>query len=688
MKKGSLAALLAVLALGALAVALFLTLRPTRLPDDLIPPEGRYDVRILRDNWGVPHIFGRTDADVAYGLAWAHAEDDFATIQGVLLAARGQLASVYGRDMAPNDFMVHLLRIPDVIDAGYAKLSPETRAICEAYADGLNHYAALHPDEAVAGLYPAEGRDLAAGFVHKVPLFFGIDNTLKRLFSEADEGEPVTRGSNAFAVGPTRSEDGSTFLGINSHQPWDGPVAWYEAHLVSEEGWDAVGGVFPGAPVILHGHNRHLGWAHTVNHPDLLDVYDLETDDKGRYKLDGEWRHFEKRLAPLKVKLFGPISWTFKREVLFSKHGPAVQQPNGAHALRFAGYGETRHLEQWYRMNKANNFDEWRDAMRMQAIPMFNTVYADREGNVFYVYNGKLPKRTPGHDYSADVDGTTSETLWNDHLSFDELPQTLNPPSGFVMNCNHSPFVATDGTGNADPALYPPELGIETHLNNRALRSLELYGADSLINWTEFLDYKHDTAYSQESRMAAMVATAVDQTNDPEARTVLAEWNLDTAADNESAALALLAFGRYVRDEEPPSDEALLQALDEAATDLREHFGGVRVPLGEVLRLRRGDTDLALSGGPDVLRAIYGAPGEDGRLVANVGDSYILMVAWDKDGNVSSESIHQFGSATLDAQSPHFDDQAPLFARQELKPVLLDEAAIRAHLKREYRPGA
>ncbi|MCG8462882.1 MAG: penicillin acylase family protein, partial [Holophagales bacterium] len=286
------------LALFLLATAVLHLLR-SRLPAGLVPPADRYDVRILRDLRGVPHVFGSTDADVAYGLAWAHAEDDFATIQGALLAARGRLASRLGRSAAPNDYMVQLLRIRDVVDAGYPTLPADVRALCEGYAEGLNHYAARHPSEAFAELYPVDGSDVVAGFVHKLPLFFGIDSVLTELLEpsrrrgisqprSADResgGAPrpgldlgPVRGSNALAVAPSRTAEGSTFLVVNSHQPWEGPVAWYEAHLRSDEGWDAVGGLFPGAPVILHGHNRRLGWAHTVNRPDLVDVYALESD--------------------------------------------------------------------------------------------------------------------------------------------------------------------------------------------------------------------------------------------------------------------------------------------------------------------------------------------------------------------------------------------------------------------------
>src|SRR6187402_2810570 len=185
---------------------------PSIDPARLLPPPGRYDVRILRDTWGVPHVFGRTDADAAYGLAFAHAEDDFETIQWSLLAARGRLAARLGPEGAPNDFVVQLLRVRDVVDAGYERdLLPATRALCEAYADGVNHYAALHPEKVWPGLFPAKGRDVVAGFVHKLPFFFGLDRVLTNLLSEKADAPPLA-GSNAFAIAPSRSADGATRL--------------------------------------------------------------------------------------------------------------------------------------------------------------------------------------------------------------------------------------------------------------------------------------------------------------------------------------------------------------------------------------------------------------------------------------------------------------------------------------------
>lgn len=706
-----------VIVVGVLAAAgAWLALRPPAVPPGLAEVGSAYDVEILRDAWGVPHVFGKTDADVAHGLAYAHAEDDFALIQDTLLAARGKLASVHGKGAAPNDYMVQLLRIREVVEAGYPGLDARTRALCQGYADGLNLYAALHPGEARRNLFPVRGEDIVAGFVHKGPLFFGLDKVLSALFAEdapgqGARGEPGPRGardvrdlgqaggallgSNAFAVGPARSADGSTFLVVNSHQPWTGPVAWYEAHLHSEEGWDMVGGLFPGAPVVLVGHNRHLGWAHTVNAPDLVDVFALEIDpeDENRYRFDGQWRELEVRQASIEVAIWGPISWTVEREVLWSVYGPVVRRPHGTYALRFAAYGEVGAVEQWYRMNRATTFEEWQGALRALAVPMFNTVYADGAGNVYYLYGGRLPVRSSGHDWRGTVSGTGSETLWSEYLPFDKLPQVKNPASGFVISCNGTPFEATVGPDNPRAEAYASGFGIETHQTNRGMRALALLGADASITFEELLSYKFDMMYAPGSIMDGLVqqVLAAPAPADPlraEAVEVLRGWDRSTAPESERAALAVLAFRPWLepRGAAPVETAVLLDALSEAARTLKAHHGRLTVPWREVNRLRRGQVDLGLGGGPDVLHAVHGDP-RDGRLVGRAGDSYILAARWDAQGRVSSRSIHQFGSATSDAGSPHYADQAPLFVERKLKEVWLDEADIRAHLGRAYRPG-
>ncbi len=672
----------------------------------------KYDVRVLRDVWGVPHIFGKTDGDTAFGLAYAHAEDDFDTIYKALLASRGQAAALEGKEAAPIDYMVHLLRIWDTIAEKYhTDLSPGTRAICQAYAAGLNYYVALHPDELKPGLLPVTGEDVVAGFILKTPFFYGLDNAIQELFAHERKREVsaktaartargfLTRGhalgSNTFAVAPSRSADGKTRLNINSHQPWEGPLAWYEAHLHSDEGWDCVGGVFPGTPIILHGHNRHLGWAHTVNKPDLINIYVLtmNPDNPNQYLFDGEWYDLETRDVRITVRIFGPIRWPVKRECLWSKHhGPVVRQPHGTYAIRYAGMGELRQVEQWYRMNKAQNLAEFQDAMRMRAIPSFNVGYADEEGNIYYLYNAAMPIRVKGYDWQQYLPGDTSETVWTAYLPLERLPQVLNPPSGFIQNCNSSPFQTTVGPGNPKPEDFSPACGIETRMTNRALRALELLGGDESITKEEFYTYKFDMKYSEKSAVAevARQILALPPSDDPvvrEAVELIRAWDFSTDPENTSAAIALTVLEPLVRARHRKESDVMAM-LTKKAHRLKEVYGQLDVPWRKVNRLRRGAVDVGLGGGPDILHAVYGRGFDrDGRLTGVAGDCYVLIVEWDKDGNVSSESIHQYGSATLDESSPHYADQVPLFIDCKMKPVWFDEADIRAHLEREYRPG-
>ncbi|MDE3116324.1 MAG: penicillin acylase family protein, partial [Pseudomonadota bacterium] len=386
-----------------------------------IAKAGRYHVTIVRDSYGVPHIEGKSDADVAFGFAYAHSEDDFKTIQDVGMAVRGRLAQSEGLKAAPGDYLVHLMHVWSIIRSRYEKdLPADFRAVLQAYADGVNYYAALHPAEVKRDFQPMTGEDVAAGFIFKTPFFYSFDGTLKRLL-EKTGGKPAPEiGSNGAAVAPSRSADGATRLLVNSHQPYSGAVAWYEAVLQSQQGWHVAGGFFPGSPFMLHGFNEHLGWANTVNAPDLVDLYRLKINPKNenQYWLDGAWHDFRIEQAAIRVKLWGPVVWTAYRPVYFAAQGPVMQTDHGSFAIRYAGMGEVRQALQYYRLDKAQNLDQWRAAMAMGALPSINYIYADAKGNIGYVYNGEFPVRKPGFDWQGYLPGTRSDLIWHDYLPF------------------------------------------------------------------------------------------------------------------------------------------------------------------------------------------------------------------------------------------------------------------------------
>ena len=676
-------------------------------------PEKKYDVTIYRDTWGVPHIFGKTDADAAYGLAYANAEDDLKNMQDALLGARGELASVYGKDKAPNDYMVHLLEIWRKVESQYkSSLAPETRTLCEAYADGVNQYILDNPGEALPGVYPVNGKDIVAGFVHKTPLFFDVHNFLQKMMErKPDEFQSnsswweehkdirekmVTKGSNVFAVSPSRSEDDKIRLAINSHQPWDGQFAWYEAHVHSEEGWNMAGGLFPGSPVVLVGHNEHLGWGHTVNAPDLVDIYKLEIhpNDPYLYKYDGKWKQLKVKKVPIKVKLFGPFSWTFKKEALWSVHGPVLRGKHATYAIRYANYEDIRVVEQWYRMNKATNFDEWNSAMSITAIPMFNAGYADKTGNIFYIYNAKLPLRAEGYDWESVLPGNSSDVVWTEYLPYADLPQVLNPTSGFIQNCNNTPFITTTGEDNPDKKNYPDSFGIESRMSNRALRAMELFGEDPSISREEFEQYKFDLRYSDDSYMSQFVDRLISLSYSFEDEkliqgvNILKSWDKNTDYENKNASLPIISFGWFMEiSPENISDENLLESFTFAVKYLFNHYGRLDVIWGKINRLIRGHINLGLGGGPDIPHAVYGLPTEEGYLKGYAGDAFLMLVEWEKNGEVSSKSIHQYGSNTQHESSTHYADQAKLFVDRKLKPVWLTLQNIIENVEKVYSPG-
>ena len=674
------------------------------------PTPDKENLVIHRDSWGVPHIVGKTNKDAAFGLAYAHAEDDFATIQTTLLASRARVGHYLGREGAAIDFFVKFFDFPGKGALKYEEMSDTFKRVAEGYVDGMNYYAATHPDEVAYDIFPVTPQDIITGYMMSIASFIGVPARIAELL-EDEPRHPTSaygdghvaediKGSNAFAFAPHRTADGSTILVANTHQPWTGPLAWYEAHVKSEEGWNAAGGLFPGSPVLTIGFNEYLGWTHTVNRPDLIDTFVLTMHPKDplKYRFNGEWLTLKKRKIKLRVKLFGVVRINVKRKVYDSIYGPTLKTDHGTYAIKYGGFDDAGALDQWLHMSLATNKAEWDAAMATQELPMFNTVYADRAGNISYIYNASIPVRDPGYDWSIYLPGDTSATLWQDYLPYKELPQVINPPSGFVQNCNATPFTSTDGPGNPNPNAFPLSMGIERFMNNRELRAMELYSSDSSLTLQEILDFKYDMQYSDQSAVARSMnqLASIDPPADPltaKALDVLLSWNRNTAPGNEQAALGVLTYHgrltkRLIRNAtSEPSVEDVLASLKASAEFMMEHHGSLEVPWSTINRLQRGTVDLGIGGGPDILHAVYGRIQDDGRSAGIAGDSHIWVARWGSDGHLETYSIHPFGSATSRPASRHYADQSSLFVNRQLKTLWFSEEDIMANTERSYYPG-
>lgn len=534
----------------------------------------------------------------------------------------------------------------------------------------------------------------------------GVDRSLSQVLNEKVATVPgiAGAGSNAFAVSARRTTDGQTYLAINSHQPLEGPNSWYEAHLHSEEGLNILGGTFAGAPVIHLGVNPYLGWAHTVNYPDFTDVYQLEMHptEEHLYKFGDTWEALEPYHTKARIRLLGILPIGLKQKFYRSRYGVTIETDRGFFALRFPANRDIRAAEQWYRMNKAKNLDEFMAALRMQAIPCTNIVYADREDNIYYLSNGRFPKRAPGYDWTETLPGNTPATLWPDeYYPLDSLPQVLNPASGYVFNCNNTPFVSTASKDNPDYKAIPETMGFQPpeNINNRSVRFQALISEYDQLSYSDFKRIKYDRAYHTPLKSAIKLEPLFHLSPEQypglsESIRLLGDWDRVADEDSEAASLfelILKHLARTVQDRasyqtgDEIDETKLIEALQYARNYLTEHFDTDSVPLGQLQRHRRGEVDLPVSGGRDVLAAMHTRADEDGRLRARAGESYIELVRFSENG-VEIETVNAFG-ASAKPNSPHYTDQMEMYVNQELKPMTLDKERILEEAARIYRPG-
>ena len=660
-----------------------------------------YRAEITRDIWGVPHVYGESDADAAFGLAFAHAEDDFKNTAENMYLYRAEMGLRDGADGAIQDYLIKVLKIREKIEQNYlTELNKDVRKVLEAYAAGINYWMIQNPDNDYNHFFPITEQDIVAGFAIQNLFFSGVVSSIEKLQREENSKEEYTHlykneqfvtGSNVLAVNSSKTSDQSTRIIINSHQPLDGPLAWYEAQVSSDEGWNIMGGLFPGSPFIFVGFNENIAWGFTVNKPDLSDSYLLKInpENENQYLLDGKWKDFEIEIINLPIKIFGPLKWTIKREAKYSAHGPVLEVANKSYALRFSGMNDIKQVNQWFAMNKSNSLDEWIKAMKKRSIISFNGVFADKEDNIFFLHNSSSPKRLEGINWKEVIDGTRSDLIWDSYVDFSEIPQFKNPRSGWIASTNQDPFKVTSVSDNLKSSNYSSTLGLQTRMTNRAYRSIELFDQYKTVNEEEFDLIKFDNKYSKQSRSYSYVSKIFDMDFESpklnEARDVLKNWDLGTDFKNTSAALGVCVLSNEWISEQGqrmPQDPEI--SFRECVGELENTYGRVNPPWSERNFIVRGDKKISVQGGPDVLRAIYGRNDKEGDLKAAGGDGLYIHVSWDKNGKQNSKSIHQYGSSTQHIKSKHFDDQVKLYVEEKYKPTFFDKKDLEKNTASVY----
>ena len=662
-------------------------------------------IEIVRDEFGIPHIYAKTDAEVAYGLAWVNAEDDFKTIQEAYLAGNAMLSNHIGLKGAPADFISQFIGSSSLIDEKIDDISKDYMKVVEGYAQGLNAYATANPDKVLyKKLFPITPKKML--MYSQLQLFISNEGAYwaGRILNNDTQDEYLDQnltGSNVIAMNSSKTISGETFLAINTHQPLEGPTSWYEVHLNSDEGTNIIGTMYPGTPNVLIGVNEHLGWSHTVNYPDKTDVFKLKMKNKRKYIVDDLEYDLEKYKAKITVKILG-IPIKINRKYYKSIYGPTLKNKSGYYSIRTPTLFNVRALEQWWNMGKAKNFSEFYDAYKMKQIPGFNVGYADRYDTIFYMSNGILPKRAEGYNWKGIVPGDTMETLWTEYHEIEDLPQVIQPKSGFIYNANHSPFKSTSADENPNEKDYSERMGYETYDNNRSIRLIELIESYDKVSYDDFKDIKYDNSFPSKFSYNFMDINLIDEieldTNHElfEIVNEIQNWNRKTDIESIGAGLygvlyyhLIYNYADQIRkltsEDKPVSKEIILSAVSDIKPYLIEHFGKVKITLGEFQKLVRGDKELPIWGLPDVITAMSSRPYKDGKHKVFAGESYIGLVRFTDEGPVM-ESIISFGNSD-DPSSDHYTDQMEMYSKFQTKKMTFDKEEIYAKAKSIYNPN-
>ncbi len=688
-------------------------------------------VEIIRDDFGVPHVYGKTDADAVFGMLYAQAEDDFPRIERNYVWATGRLAEIEGESAIFSDLRARLYMTVEEAKAAYASAPDWLKALCDAWADGLNYYLMTHPGvkpklltrfEPWMPMFFSEGS--IGGDIEQIPLqgiadFYGGDGAGASIAAaatiEAEFAPPG--GSNGFAIAGERTRSGNAMLLINPH------TSFYfrgEVHVVSEEGLNAYGAVTWGQFFIYQGFNEKTGWMHTSTYVDFIDefVEDVsEVDENLVYRYGEELRPVEVSDVTLRFKDgegMGERTFT----VYHTHHGPVTHAIDGQWTVTRINWDPVNALIQSYTRTKLANYDEFREMMNIRTNSSNNTVFADAEGNIAYFHGNFVPERDTRFDFSKPVDGSDPATDWQGLHTVDEAITILNPPNGWIQNANSTPYTAAaefSPKREDYPAYMAPDrenfrgvhaVRVLTDVDDLTLDSLIELAHDPYLPGFETLIGGLLEAWEQADERDWVLAGPIE---------LLRQWNLETGADSVATSLAHFYGMNYLERDVTPEGLSEMERIDYLGTEtkaaerlevfaatiamLSDDFGDWRIPWGEINRFQRlsGDIDLRYDDDEPSLAvgmansrwgalADFGAKRHEGtkRLYGNNGNSFVAVVEF--GDRVRAKSI-LVGGQSNDPDSPHFDDQAPLYVAQQFKEVAYYREDVDRRVQERYAPG-
>jgi len=663
------------------------------------------NINIARDEWGVPHIFGNTDAEAAYGLAWSNAEDAFEEMQETLIVGKGMMGRYQGIEGAKADFFAHVIQAEALVESKINGLPQDFLKYLDGYAQGINRFAELHPELVkVKGTFPVNVKDILKSYVVIMSFLTDASGALDKIYNGKLDELKTGLGSNAFALNSTKSTDGGTYLCINPHLQMTGSFSFYEAHITSNEGLNMSGSLFLGGTSIYMGNNENLGWGMTWNHFDQGDIYKLKMHPKKKntYEYDGKWKKLEIKKTILHVKIGRKLVLPVPKKSYWSELGPVIQSnvnKEEYYAFKFPSFYDITAPLQWYRMNKAQNFNEFRDALNMLGIGMFNIVYADKEDNIMHISYGQVPFRKDSLVSLEVIPGDKSDNVWQRLHTVEELPHNINPECGYVFNTNNTPFHSDCAYNLSEKLKSPLYLDRRPADNNRALRLTEQFESFDKIDFKLFQEMKYDNKYSKETYLVEKLAPLInakpeDHPDISDALTWIQAWDYEADSLDISAAILMVAIDHLFKTkgygdkqflaEIETTDEELFTAVRQAKAWFIQHYATIEVPLGKIFKARKGEMEVTSPGFPDALAANYGKQTGD-KYVLEYGDTYTHFVKFDKNGVVEMRTAVPFGNSYHPEDASYFS-QAELFRTQTTKETSLNKAKIMETAKKIYHP--